>query len=170
MSNARRNAKDAAAAKVAADNAPQVDTSAPKEFPRFRATGGRPIMLASTAGGHTVSVTHEPDGTPLHPRFHRQAVIQGCLPAASFMEVQAEDRALVASAGRDRASILRGHIADMVQVAHEDPSRADELFDGAGSPRTSILSDRAGFPVSTAERDAAWTEYAGDEAGDDGEE
>lgn len=135
------------------------------EFPRFRSTTGKPVLVVTTLGGHSISVTHQPEGTPLHPRFVRQATMQGCLPIASFTEVQAEDDAQLAAAGRDRAAILRSCIVDMVQVATDDPNRERELFTADGRPRTDAMGERLGFPVSTEERDTAWRAYAGDEAG-----
>ena len=159
--------KDIEAAKAGATSAVPIDRSKPVEEPRFRSTRGKPVMLASTMGGHTASVTHTEEGTPLHPRFHRQAVMEGCLPLASFSEVQESDQAVVASAGRDRKSMLRGCIADMVLAATEDATREKEFFDGDGRPRTDVMSERLGFPIQTSERDAAWKEYAGDDDGND---
>lgn len=169
MSKARTQ-KGVEAARAAATSAIDTKPAPQDEHPRFRSTRGRPVMLASLMGGHTVSITHEPEGTPLHPRFHRQAVMEGCLPVASFTEVQADDAALVSNAGRDRAAMLRGCIADMAHIATEDPNRERELFDNSGRPRPEVMADRLGFPISIAERDAAWQEYAGDEAGDEDSE
>lgn len=165
----KASTKNTAAAQLAAAAAPPAAPPAPKEDPRFRSTLGRPIMLASLAGGHSVSITHEPEGTPLHSRFHRQAILEGALPLSSFSEVVGEDAALVAAAGRDRAAILRGCIADMVQTATEDVTQQDVLFTPDGRPRAEVMSNRIGFPVSIAERDAAWKDYAGDED-EDGDE
>lgn len=164
----KNRAKDIAAAQAASTSTVETAKPVVNEDPRFRSTLGRPVMLSTTMGGHTVSVTHEPEGTPLPARFHRDAVMKGCLPLASFNEVQAADAAIVANAGRDRASMLRGCIADMTQIATDDPVRERDMFDQSGRPRAEVMAERLGFPVSVAERDAAWEAYAGDEA--DGDE
>lgn len=162
MSNAR-NTRNVKAAQDAAQSVAAEPVKKAPEFPLFRSTRGEPVMLASTAGGHAVSITHEPEGTPLHPRFHRQAVMQGCLPAASFTEVLADDVAVVASAGSDRRAMIRNEIVKMTEIGSDDPVRAHEFFEADGRPNVLVLADRLGFPVSIAERDAAWNEFAGDD-------
>lgn len=138
--------------------------SKPAELPRFRSTTGKPVMLSLTKGGHSVSVTHLAEGTPLHPRFHRVAVLQGCMPAGMETSIAQES---VQAARNDRAAVIRSAIADMVSIATEDPTQEKALFTNDGRPDANELAKRCGFPVKASERDSAWKAYAGDEVEDD---
>lgn len=140
--------------KKLADEAVPAKAAAP-DYPKFVSTTGEPVHLA-LLNGHTASVGTQP--TPLHPRFHREAVIKGCLP-------EGFDRALAVGDENNfeatRDEVILKHIAAMVDEATADPTQQNTLFTGDGRPDATILSQRCGFQVRAQERDLAWEKYSG---------
>lgn len=139
----------------------------PQGWPRFLTSGDTPVMLALTRGGHSASVgtmeSTEGKGTPLHPRFHRMAVLQGCMPVGLQGAADKDDLDVAAQARMDRAGLLRKAIAEMVSEAAEDATKQSQYFTSDGRPDARAMAVKLGFPVSASERDAAWQAYGGDE-------
>lgn len=132
------------------------EPKAVKEDPRFVSTTGKPELLALLSG-HTASVTNEPEGTPLHPRFHRIAVLSGVVPLAmaeSFVAAQEAERN--ETGGVDKQTLIENAIDDMVKIADSNPAKQAELFTNDGRPDARAIATRIGMPVSASERDAAW--------------
>lgn len=136
-----------------------------KEDPRFVSTSGRPELIALLSG-HTASVTADPDGTPLHPRFHRAAMLLGVVPIAlreSTIAAKLEEQTANQEASREQL-ILRA-IGEMVKDSANDEKKRIELFTADGRPDVRALSTRVGFPINASERDANWAAFA--DEGDD---
>lgn len=134
------------------DNKPQAKTE--KKHPAFVSTTDQPIPL-SLLNGHTASVGVEP--TPLHPMFHREAVLRGCVPAGFTDDIAATG--VQQRTEKTRIDVIVDAISQMVEQAVTDPAKQNELFTGDGRPDANVLSTRCGFPVRAAERDAAWDKY-----------
>lgn len=134
------------------------------EYPRFISTIGQPVLLSVIAGGHSVSVQtkegSDGKGTPLHPRFHRIAVMRGCMPLGMESSPQAEQAGTV---HHDRERLILSAISDMVAQSADDPAKQVEMFTNDGRPDARQLAVRLGFPVTADERDRAWDKYAGEE-------
>lgn len=133
------------------------------EHPRFISTKGEPVMLALLSG-HTASVTHEEEGTPLHPRFHRMAMLHGVVPLAmreSYLSSIGEDP--TARRELSRAELIVRGVGALVQRATEDQSLMTTLFTNDGRPEVEALATQIGFPVTASERDAAWETYTDDD-------
>lgn len=125
-----------------------------QKYPSFVSTSGQPVHIALISG-HTAAVGTEP--TPLHPRFHREAVIKGCVPEGFHRHDDARDANSVEAT---RAEVILKAIAKMVDEATADPAQQVNLFTGDGRPDANVLSSRCGFTVRAQERDAAWDRYA----------
>lgn len=147
----------------AAPKAPKaaVKPAAP-EHPRFISTTGKPVLL-SLLSGHTESVSHEEPGTPLHPRFHRIAMLKGVVPLAmkdSYLATLGEEATQRRELSRSEL-IVRG-VGALVQRATDDQSLMPTLFTNDGRPEVEALATQVGFPVTPSERDAAWETYSDD--------
>lgn len=134
-------------------------TKQQEELVRFIAPGKEPVAIVLTRGGHSASVTDDPEGTPLHARFHRQAVMLGCMPLGLQTASVKED---VANARKDRSELLQSCIAALVSEASEDEEKRKDYFTNDGRPDTRAMAVRLGFPVSAADRDDAWAIYTGE--------
>jgi hypothetical protein len=143
--------------------APAVEDDNPEGLPRFVSTTGEAVLLATTRGGHTCAVqTLEQSagkGTPLHPRFHRIAVLKGCMPVGMHTSTVHEETQRPEA---DREQLLLKTIADMVAEAADDAQKQQALFTGDGRPDARQMTIRLGFPVGAAERDRAWDQYIAD--------
>ena len=126
-----------------------------EEHPQFVSTNGTVVMLSLTSG-HTAAVGAEP--TPLHPRFHREAIIRGCVPAG----FKADPEQKQDFTEKTREEVIIEAIARMVEEAHNDPAKQADLFTADGRPDATVLSARAGFQIRAGERDAAWDKYSAD--------
>lgn len=141
-----------------------VEEDNPQGHPRFVSTSGEPVMIALTRGGHSASVAtraQNPKGTPLDPRFHKAALMKGCVPvgmADRYAMDDYEDMAMNVAA--DRAELVRKAIADMVTIAADDIKIANDYFDDSGRPRANEITRRVGFNVNATERDKVWDEYS----------
>lgn len=124
------------------------------DYPPFESTTGAPIHIALLTG-HTASVGLKP--TPLHPRFHREAVLRGAVPAG--FKSAGVDAGGAVNVEKTRDEVILAAISKMVDEATDDPTRSGELFTGDGRPDATVLSTRCGFPVRAGERDAAWDKY-----------
>jgi hypothetical protein len=131
----------------------EVDPNNPDNLPMFVSTTGGPVMVA-LLNGHAAAVGVEP--TPLHPRFHRAAVMLGAVPESMRHSVAAED---MENPEVTRQKMIIAEMSKMASEGADDPRRQAELFTGDGVPNTNLLSSRLGFPVSASERDDAWTAY-----------
>lgn len=129
----------------------------PEGWPLFVSTTGESVLLALLSG-HTASVGVEP--APLHPRFHRIAVLKGVVPAQMVGSMRHEETQAPLP---ERQAMLIKVIADMVAIAAEDVTKQAELFTNDGRPDARQMSIRLGFPVKAEERDAAWDVYAANE-------
>lgn len=113
---------------------------------RFYAPGGEPVMIALTSG-HTTVV--DPEGSELEPRFHKEALAQGCRP-----EGAAADEGFDRTAVFDRRKVIRAAIETLLDSS--DP----EAFTNDGVPALRKVTEAAGFQVSREERDAVWSEVS----------
>lgn len=138
------------------DQTKKPDDANPNGWPLFVSTTGKPVLLALLSG-HSDSVGTEPK--PLHPRFHRIAVLKGVMPANMAGSIDREEEQ---SPSIDRKTLLLKAIADMVAIAAEDATKQPELFTNDGRPDARAMAARLGFPVSSAERDEAWAAYSGE--------
>lgn len=114
----------------------------------FYSTTGEPVHLALTTG-HTAIVDtmegSEGAGSPLHPRFHREAVTKGCLPlGAQEFKLPAEETVPT------REGIIGTRLKEMLDGSDEDD------FTGAGLPNLNNLTRRCGFKVSKDEMEKVW--------------
>lgn len=130
-------------------------------YPKFVTTGDQPVHIALISG-HTASVTREP--TPLHPRFHREAILRGCVPEGFSDDVDTRDPMRVE---QTRSEVILKNIAAMVEEATTDPQQQAALFTGDGRPDAKVLSDRCGFTVRAQDRDAAWDKYSNPDDNED---
>lgn len=140
----------------------KTDPANPNGWPLFVSTTGEPVLLALLSG-HSASIGPEPE--PLHPRFHRIAVLKGVVPAQMASSLSHEE---TQTPEVERKSLLLKVIGDMVAAATEDPTKGPELFTNDGRPDARAMTIRLGFPVSAGERDAAWEEYSGDKPKENG--
>lgn len=108
---------------------------------KFRSTTGEDVYLALT-NGHTAIVP--PGGCELDPKFHREAIANGCLPDG--VQAPQEDNAPQV----DRKSLITDAINAM--LAGSDP----EDFTSQGKPSMNKLVARVGFNASRSEVDAVW--------------
>lgn len=113
---------------------------------KFYAPGDEPVMVALLSG-HSVVI--EPEGTELEPRFHKEALAQGCRPEGSSAG-EGFDRTAVF----DRRKVIRAAIETLLDSS--DP----EAFTNDGVPALRKVTEAAGFQVSREERDAAWAELS----------
>lgn len=109
---------------------------------KFRSPTETPIHMALTSG-HTLVVG--PELVEVPKMFHRQAVMDGCIPEG-MSEMPAADEAQDPS----KHALLVKAIKAMVA---EDK---DGDFNGDGRPDVRKVSARVGFTVLASERDAAW--------------
>jgi hypothetical protein len=125
-----------------------------KKYPAFVSTSDQPVAL-SLLSGHTASVGVDP--TPLHPMFHREAVMRGCVPAGFQDDIAMAGVANNTQKTRDE--VILDAISRMVDEAVHDVTKQTQLFTGDGRPDATVLSARCGFQVRAGERDAAWDKY-----------
>jgi len=134
-------------------------TKNPNNYPEFVSPNGKPIALSLTSGHTTCvgTIGNPGEPTPLHPNFHREAFLQGCvLAAANGVQTNfVQPNATTLS----REEIIDRAISAMVDEVNADPARQVQLFTGDGRPDANQLTGRVGFPVRAAERDIAWDKY-----------
>lgn len=85
--------------------------------------------------------------TELEPRFHREAIANGCNPFGTEAEAP-----VVAGEGFDRREVVVTAMNDMLDGAEEGDFTAD------GKPDLRKLNAKVGFTVDRSERDALWSE------------
>ena len=112
---------------------------------RFRSVTGGDVALALTSG-HTAVVT--PQGVEIDPRFHKEAIAQGCLPEG--IDETHEDT----KPGFNRKQVIVDALNAM--LAGSDP----EDFTKQGKPALGKLIAKVGFTVDRSEADAIWDELA----------
>lgn len=94
--------------------------------------------------GHTFVVPNDPvNGVSVPQRFHKAALLQGCLFVG--MVPEEED-----APGVNRTDIIKEGMRKM--LTSEDPA----YFTPAGSPSTDVLSRFCGFGIDRGERDSVW--------------
>ena len=108
----------------------------PDNHPLFVSTTGEPVLLALLSG-HSASVGTTP--TPLHPRFHRVAVVKGVVPGGMRDSVHQEE---TQGPGVDRKALLLKCVADMVAAAADDPTLSAKLFTNDGNQAANLPADR----------------------------
>lgn len=138
------------------------DEANPETWPKYVSTTGQPVLVA-LLNGHNASVGLKP--TPLHPRFHRAAIVQGAVPEGMAESMKYEE-AGEADVRKTREELIIKAMADMVTQAGDDPKVQAELFTNDGLPAVPNLSARLGFSITAAERDGAWKKYC-NEFGED---
>ena len=87
----------------------------------------------------------DPAGTDLEPRFHKEALAQGCRPEGSAAGEEFDREAVF-----DRRKVIRAAIETLLDSA--DP----EAFTHDGVPALKQVTAAAGFTVTREERDAVW--------------
>lgn len=109
-----------------------------------------PVLLATTQGGHTFSVS--PNGTPVPKQFHKAALAAGCVPE--------EMRGVLKEAARSteltRIEIIEKAIDAVMTEVDAQPDLTPKFLTGDGRPDATELSRRVGFSVKAAERDEAF--------------
>jgi hypothetical protein len=113
---------------------------------KFYAPGLDPVMIALTSG-HTTVV--DPEGTEMEPRFHKEALAQGCRPEGAAAD-EGFDRTQVF----DRKKVIKAAIETLLD------SNEPDAFTGDGVPALRKVTEAAGFAVSREERDAVWAEVS----------
>lgn len=94
--------------------------------------------------GHTFVVPNDPvNGVSVPQRFHKEAVLRGCLLVGMLPET--ED-----APGVNRTDIIKEGMRKM--LTSEDPA----YFTPAGSPSIDVLSRHCGFGIERSERDSVW--------------
>ncbi|WP_428414388.1 hypothetical protein [Methylibium sp.] len=109
---------------------------------KFRSPTEQPIYMALTSG-HTFVVGPELIEVP--KLFHRQAVMEGCIPEGMDSLPKDDD-----TPSATKQSMIEAAMRKMVAEANTDD------FTNDGKPDTRKLSARVGFTVLKEERDAAW--------------
>jgi hypothetical protein len=130
--------------------------SNPEGFPLFRSTTGEPVLVCLTAGGHSISVTPDEAGTPLHPRFHRAAIMRACVP------LSAEGLNLNAPAPKktvEKDDLILAEIEKLVEQSDGNPDLLKDWFTNDGKPNASLIASRIGLPVTAADRDRVWATF-----------
>jgi hypothetical protein len=110
---------------------------------KFRSPTETPVYMALTTG-HTFVVG--PELVEVPKMFHRQAVMEGCLPEG--MDALPSDDGPPSDTKIDL-------IVKAIKAMLADPKDGD--FNGDGKPDVRKLSARAGFTVLADERNSAWT-------------
>lgn len=114
---------------------------------KFFPPGDEAIQIGLTSG-HMAVV--EPQGSELHPAFHKEAIALGCMPEGIGRAPQEPEQGF-----NKMAAIIEG-----VQRMIDSGNEAD--FTGDGKPKTDALSKLVGFTVSRDERDTAWDTVVSD--------
>lgn len=152
--------------KTKAELALEAAIEAESKFPVFVSPGDSACLVALTAGGYAASVLPMSEGgTRLHPRFHRAAAMLGCMPIG-VAQASVIPQSDLEGAQKDRKGMIFDEMARMSAEAVDSEQKRRELFTAAGVPDANALGRRLGFPITAAERDAVWAEYAKDD--DDG--
>lgn len=133
------------------------------EHPRFISTTGKPVMLA-LKNSHTAAVTNQPEGSPLHPEFHRMALIRDCMPLAAYDAIKAASPEPDVEPKKEDVDVERrnkilAHINVMVAEADDSPSRAEQIFTADNKPSVEALNTALGIKIFASERDELWAEY-----------
>lgn len=118
---------------------------------RFRSPTETPVYMALTSG-HTLVVG--PDLIEVPKMFHRQAVMEGCIPEG--MDAMPDDDGPAPDTKQDL-------IVAAIKKMLADPKEGD--FNGDGKPDVRKLSQRAGFTVLADERNSAWTRLNDEDQG-----
>ena len=108
---------------------------------RFTSPTDTPVHMALTSG-HTFVVG--PELVEVPPMFHRQAVLEGCIPEG-MKSLPPEDPP------DDNKQDL---IVKAIRAMLASPKEGD--FNNDGRPDVRKLSARCGFTVLAGERDDAW--------------
>ena len=116
---------------------------------KFRSPTEQPIYMALTSG-HTFVVG--PDLIEVPKLFHRQAVMEGCIPEGMDSLPKDDD-----TPSDTKHSLIVDAMRKMVEAADAND------FTNDGKPDTRKLSARVGFTVLKEERDAAWEEVGNDD-------
>lgn len=114
---------------------------------KFRSPTDEPVHIALTSG-HTAVVGPVP--VELESRFHRHALMKGCLPEGVQAPKPEEVEPLL-----DRQQKIREAINAMLE------GNETGAFDGDGKPNAEMVSAKVGFTISAAERDKAWADLGG---------
>jgi hypothetical protein len=112
---------------------------------KFRSPTDQPVHLSLTSG-HVAQVGAEL--TEIDPRFHREAIANGCIP-----EGVADEKEQERTGNFNRAAEINKAIEAMLDGTDKND------FTGDGKPDTRALSKRVGFTVSREERDEAWKPF-----------
>lgn len=121
----------------------------PFYVPEGEPMNGQPVQIGLTSGHTAIVYGREvmPEGTPLHPRFHREAVLRGCLPLGAIAHKQAEEE----NAQPTREQVIVTNLKAMVD------DNEDSDFTREGKPDLNQLMRRCGFRIAREEADKLWT-------------
>ena len=109
---------------------------------KFRSPTETHVHLASTSG-HTFVIG--PDLVEVPTRFHRTAVMEGCIPQGMDALPPEND-----TPDHKKMDLIVAGVRAMMEAAR------DEDFNGDGRPDVRKLSQRVGFTVLADERNTAW--------------
>lgn len=115
------------------------------------APGDKPVLVATTAGGHTFGVSHK--GTPVPKEFQKAALQAGCMPWV--MREQLED-GITNTREPTRIEVIVKAIEGIMAEVDAEPTKATKFLTGDGRPDAQIIMQRIGGKVSAAERDQAF--------------
>jgi hypothetical protein len=110
---------------------------------KFCSTTGADVQLGLTTG-HMAVVT--PAGVELDPRFHKEAIANGCMPAGMTDDEPADPDAKTF----DRAQVIKDALNGM--LAGSNP----EDFTTAGKPNLKRVQALIGFNADRSEVDVIW--------------
>lgn len=114
---------------------------------KFFPPGDEAIQIGLTSG-HMAVV--EPQGSELHPAFHKEAIARGCMPDGIERAPNEPEQAF-------------DKMASIIEAMHKMVDAGNEAdFTGDGKPKTDAVSKLVGFTVSRDERDTAWDAVAND--------
>lgn len=111
----------------------------------FHSNTGEDVHIGLTSG-HAAVVTVE--GTELEPRFHKEAIARGCLPAG-VADIKTEAKPTF-----DRRKVIADAMNAMLAGSASDD------FTDQGKPNLIKLKARVGFGVAREEADSIWDEVS----------
>jgi hypothetical protein len=129
--------------------------SNPEGLPLFKSGTGKPELIALIAGGHSITVS-DTEPTPLHPRFHRAAVMRGCVPLSTEGLLLKEPDSKPSA---DKDDLIYDEIEKMVTHSDGNPDLMKDWFTNDGKPIATLISSRIGLPVTASDRDRVWAKF-----------
>lgn len=118
---------------------------------KFRAPGVSPMSIAMLSG-HTISISHEEQGTEVPAVFRREALARGCVPVGVDLGDDKKSAPETKTAAEKRIAAIRAGMEKMLD------SDDESAFGEDGKPDIKKLEKISGVKsISAAERDEVWT-------------